>query len=167
MTLRPLAAIAVLAVLAVPSAAQGATAGGTTVLTLKSVPGVKVSAVAPATAKGKAMTLPVSSAKVGTAATLSHQGALRLRANGRTLTLRAPALRLGATGSRLTAKVGARTTTILTVDAARRSLNATAGSVALKGAPVRLTAAGAAAIKRVLKLKRLRAGAIGTLTVDA
>jgi hypothetical protein len=167
MTLRTLAAAAALAVLAVPSAAQGATAGGTTVLTLKRIAGVKVAAVAPATAKGKAITLPVASATVGTTATLGHQGGLRLRAHGRTLTLATPALRLGATGSRLTAKVGARTTTILTVDAAKRSLNATSGSVALKAATVRLTVAGAAAIKRALKLERLRAGILGTIAVDA
>jgi hypothetical protein len=173
MTRRPLAAAAALAAaLAVPAVAQAD--GGTTALTLKgaaatslSGQGVKVGAVAPATAKGKVITFPVVSVTVGTRAALGHKGGLRLRANGRTLTLTTPKLALAGTGSKLTAKVGATTTTILTVDAAKRSLNATAGSVALNAGRVRLTAAGAKAIKRVLKLKRLRAGVLGTLTVDA
>ena len=57
--------------------------------------------------------------------------------------------------------------TVLTVDGAKRKLNATTGSVALRGATVRLTAAGAAALRRALKLERLAPGVLGTLTVDA
>jgi hypothetical protein len=164
--------------LILPAGASAATAtgDGTTALTLKGAAatalaqkGVTLSAVAPATAKGKTITLPVRTATVGTAATLGHAGGLRLRAHGRSLTLPAPSLRLGggALGSRLTAKVGKATTTILTVDGAKRRVNAASGSVALKGATVRLTAAGAKAIERALKVKGLAAGALGTLTVDA
>jgi hypothetical protein len=157
-----------------PAGASAATGDGTTALTLRgaaattlSARGVTVSAVAPAKAKGKTITLPVRTATVGTAATLGHAGGLRLRAHGRSLTLSAPSLRLGASGSRLTAKLGKATTTILTVDAAKRRVNATSGSVALKGATVRLTAAGARAIERALQVTRLAPGVLGTLTVDA
>jgi hypothetical protein len=167
-----LAAVAAVVAAAVPGTASAAS--GTSVLTLKgaaatslSGAGVKVSAVAPATAKGKAITLPVRSATVGATASLGHSGAIRFKKGSRTLTLKAPALRLAASGSRLTVKLGGRTTTILTVDAAKRSLNASAGTAALKGASVKLTAAGAAAIRRALKVKALKSGTLGTLTIDA
>ena len=178
MTRRPVLCATLMMALTVPAGASAATAtgDGTTALTLKGAAatalakqGVTLSAVAPATAKGKTITLPVRTATVGAAATLGHAGGLRLRAHGRSLTLAAPSLRLGggALGSRLTAKVGKATTTILAVDGAQRRVNATSGSVALKGATVRLTAAGATAIERALKVKRLAAGVLGTLTVDA
>jgi hypothetical protein len=178
MTRRPVLHATIMMALLVPAGASAATApatgDGTTALTLKGAAatklaqrGVTVSAVAPAKAKGKTITLPVRTATVGTAATLGHSGGLRLRAHGRSLTLSAPSLRLGASGSRLTAKVGKATTTVLTVDAAQRKLNATAGSVALTGATVRLTAAGARAIAKALKVTRLAPGVLGTLTVDA
>lgn len=169
-----LAAATVVSALAVaaPVSAQGVT--GASVLTLKgtaasslSSAGVKVSAVAPAKAKGKAITFPVASVTVGGTASLGHSGSIRFKKGSRTLTLKAPALKLAARGSKLTAKIGGKTTTLLTVDAAKRSLNAANGTVALKGASVTLTAAGAKAIKKALELKALRSGTLGTLTVDA
>lgn len=175
MTRPAVLATAVAAALAavVPASAQAA-ASGTSVLTFKgtaasslSSAGVKASAVSPATAKGKAVTFPVKTAAVGSAATLGHSGSIRFKKGVKTLTLKTPALRLGATGSKLTAKVDGKTTTILTVDAAKRSLNATNGTVSLESASVKLTAAGAAAIKKALKLKSLKSGTLGTLTVDA
>ncbi|WP_445150269.1 HtaA domain-containing protein [Baekduia sp. Peel2402] len=175
MTRPAVLATAVAAALAavVPASAQAA-ASGTSVLTFKgtaasslSSAGVKASAVSPATAKGKAVTFPVKTVTVGSAATLGHSGSIRFKKGSRTLTLKTPALRLAATGSRLTAKVDGKTTTILTVDAAKRSLNATNGTVSLKSASVKLTSAGAAAIKKALKLRSLRSGTLGTLTVDA
>lgn len=166
------AALAV-AALAGPAGTAGA-ASGTSVLTFKGAAAtslskaeVKVSAVAPARAKGKAITFPVATVTVGAAASLGHSGAIRFTRGSRTLTLKAPALRLAGRGSRLTAKVGRTTTTILTVDARRRALDGRAGTVALKGATAKLTAAGARAIARVLKVKALKAGTLGTLTVDA
>lgn len=155
-----------------PASASAATpaGSGTSVLTLQTavlgVQGVTTSAVAPAKAKGSKFTFPVKSASVGKAATLGHSGGLRLRAGTRSVTLSAPQVRL-AKDSRLTAKIGKATVTVLTVDGAKRKLNATTGSVALRGATVRLTVAGAAALRRALKLKRLSPGVLGTLTVDA
>jgi hypothetical protein len=158
--------------IALPAGASAATpaGSGTSVLTLQTaalgVQGITTSAVAPAKAKGSRFTFPVATATVGKAATLSHRGGLRLRAGTRSLTLSAPQLRL-AKDSRLTAKVGKSTVTVLTVDGAKRKLNATAGTVALRGATVRLTVAGAAALRRTLRLRRLAPGVLGTLTVDA
>jgi hypothetical protein len=174
MTRRVVVLAAVAAAAVVPSTASAAS--GTSVLTLKgaaatslSAAGVKVSAVAPATAKGKAITLPVTSATVGATASLGHSGAIRFKKGSRTLTLKTPALRLAAGGSRLTVNLAGKTTPILTVNAAKRSLNATAGTAALKGGSLKLTAAGATAIRRALKLKlkALKRGTLGTLTVDA
>ena len=178
MTRRPVLHASMMMALLAPAGASAATApatgDGTTALTLKGAAatklaqrGVTVSAVAPARAKGKTITLPVRTATVGRTATLGHAGGLRLRAHGRSLTLSAPSLRLGASGSRLTAKVGKATTTILTVDAAQGRVDATSGSVALTGATVRLTAAGARAIGKALKVTRLAPGVLGTLSVDA
>jgi hypothetical protein len=157
---------------ALPAGASAATppAGGTSVLTLKTAAlgaqGITTSAVAPAKAKGSKLTFPVKSATVGRAATLGLKGGLRLRAGKRSVTLSAPQLRL-AKDSRLTARIGKATVTVLTVDGAKRKLNSTAGTVGLRGAKVRLTFAGAAALRRALGLRRLAPGALGTLTVDA
>ncbi len=158
--------------IALPAGASAATpaGSGTSVLTLQTaalgVQGITTSAVAPAEAKGSKFTFPVATATVGKAATLRHRGGLRLRAGTRSVTLSAPQLRL-AKDSRLTAKFGKSTVTVLTVDGAKRKLNATAGTVALRGATVRLTVAGAAALRRTLRLRRLVPGVLGTLTVDA
>jgi hypothetical protein len=158
--------------IALPAGASAATpaGSGTSVLTLQTaalgVQGITTSAVAPAKAKGSKFTFPVKTASVGTATTLGHNGGLRLRAGTRSVVLSAPQLRL-AKDSRLTAKIGKSTVTVLTVDGAKRKLNATAGTVALRGAKVRLTVAGAAALRGALKLRRLAPGVLGTLTVDA
>jgi Htaa len=158
--------------IALPAGASAATpaGSGTSVLTLQTVAlgvqGVTTSAVAPAKAKGSKFTFPVTTANVGAAATLGHRGGLRLRAGTRSVTLSAPQLRL-AKDSRLTAKVGKATVTVFRVDGAKRKLNTTAGTVALRGATVRLTVAGAAALRRALHLRRLAPGVLGTLTVDA
>jgi hypothetical protein len=158
--------------IALPAGASAATpaGSGTSVLTLQTaalgVQGITTSAVAPAKAKGSKFTFPVKTASVGTAATLGHSGGLRLRAGTRSVTLSAPQLRL-AKDSRLTAKIGKATVTVLTVDGATRKLNATTGTVALRGGTVRLTVAGAAALRRALHLRRLAPGLLGTLTVDA
>jgi len=160
------------ATVALPAGANAATpaGSGTSVLTLQTaalgVQGITTSAVAPAKAKGSKFTFPVKTASVGRAATLGHNGRLRLRAGQRSVTLSAPQLRL-AKDSRLTAKIGKASVTVFTVDAAKRKLNAITGTVALRGGTVRLTVAGAAALRRALKLRRLAPGVLGTLTVDA
>jgi hypothetical protein len=157
---------------ALPTGAGAATpaGSGTSVLTLQTVvlgvDGITTSAVAPAKAKGSRFTFPVKTASVGTAATLGHAGGLRLRAGTRSVVLSAPRVRL-AKDSRLTVKVGKATVAVLTIDGAKRKLDATAGTVALRRAKVRLTVAGAAALRRALGLKRLSPGVLGTLTVDA
>ncbi|HEV7496286.1 HtaA domain-containing protein [Baekduia sp.] len=158
--------------IALPAGASAATpaGSGTSVLTLQTealgVLGVTTSAVAPARAKGSRFTFPVTTASVGTAATLGHAGGLRLRAGTRSVVLSAPRVRL-AKDSRLTARIGKATVTVFTVDGAKRKLSSTAGAVTLRGAKIRLTVAGAAALRRALHLRRLSPGVLGTLTVDA
>jgi hypothetical protein len=158
--------------IALPAGASAATpaGSGTSVLTLQTaalgVQGITTSAVAPAKAKGSKFTFPVKTATVGAAATLGHKGGLRLRAGKRSVTLNAPQVRLGK-DSRLTAKIGKTTVTVLTIDGAKRKLDSKTGTVGLRGAKVRLTVAGAAALRRALDLRRLAPGALGTLTVDA
>jgi hypothetical protein len=167
---RPLLlAVTACAVAALPAAASAATPAkaGTVTLGLKAIPGVTVSAVAPATAKGRTITLPVTSLSVAKSGVVHVGGALRLRAHGRTLTLTQPVLTVGANGTRLTAQVAKKGTAILTIDGHARKLNATVQSVGLKAAPVRLTAVAAQAIRKALKLKALKAGALGTVTIDA
>jgi hypothetical protein len=158
--------------LALPAGASAAApaGSGTSVLTLQTVAlgvqGITTSAVAPAKAKGSKFTFLVATVAVGKAATLGHRGGLRLRAGTRSVTLSAPQLRL-AKDSRLTAKIGKATVTVFTIDGAKRKLNTTAGTVGLRGATVRLTVAGAGALRRALHLRRLVPGVLGTLTVDA
>jgi hypothetical protein len=164
--------IAASAALVLPAGASAAkpAGSGTSVLTLQTaalgVQGITTSAVVPAKAKGSKFTFPVKTASVGVAATLGHTGGLLLRAGTRSVTLKALQLRL-AKDSRLSAKIGKATVTVLTVDGAKRRLNATTGVVALKRAKVRLTVVGAAALRRALHLRRLAPGELGTLTVDA
>ena len=104
--------------IALPAGASAATpaGSGTSVLTLQTaalgVQGITTSAVAPAKARGSKFTFPVATATVGKAATLRHRGGLRLRAGTRSVTLSAPQLRL-AKDSRLTAKIGKSTVTVL------------------------------------------------------
>ncbi|HEY4097123.1 MAG TPA: HtaA domain-containing protein [Baekduia sp.] len=166
--------IVVGAALALPAGVGAAPAGsGTSVLRLEgaaaralSAQGVKVGAVAPAKAAGTRLTLPVATASVGVGATLGYGGGVRLKAGKRSVTLSALRLSL-AKDSRLRARVGGRTVTVLTVAGARRDVDKARGTVALKGASVRLTAAGAAAVRRALHLRRLAPGTLGRLTVDA
>jgi hypothetical protein len=158
--------------IALPAGASAATpaASGTSVLTLQTVAlgidGITTSAVAPAKAKGSKFTFPVKTASVGTTATLGLSGGLRLRAGTHSVTLSAPQLRL-AKDSRLIAKLGKATVTVFSVDGAKRKLNSSPGTVALRGATVRLTVAGAAALRRALHLRHLAPGVLGRLTVDA
>jgi hypothetical protein len=156
-----------------PGGAQGAAGSGTSVLALKgaaakalSAQGVRVTAVAPATARGTKITFPVTTVTVGSAATLGHAGGLRLRAGKRSITLGAPRLKLSDEAV-LLAKVGKSYKTILIVDGTARRINANAGAAGLAAGTVRLTVSGAAAIRKALKLKHLAPGMLGTITVDA
>ncbi|MBE2319525.1 HtaA domain-containing protein [Solirubrobacter sp. CPCC 204708] len=161
---------AALAALALPAAAAAdttVTLKGSALSALKRQ-GVKVSAVAPATLRGSKLTLPVASGTVGTTATLTHDGALRLRAGRRAVTLTRWQATLGSS-SRLTARIAGTRRTAFTVrtTASNLSLGAAAGTVRVSSARVTLTKAGATAIRKALRLERVKTGTFGTTSVDA
>jgi hypothetical protein len=145
--------IAVVAALLLLPAAAGAsttlTLSGSAVTSLKAQ-GVKLSAVKPATLKGSKLVLKSTSID---ASRVEYDGALRLRKGSRTLTIK---------GWR--AVLGNKPTFSTQVGSTRRTLLSTSGDVA-KGAKLTLTAKGAAAIKKALKLKRLKGGAFGRVTL--
>lgn len=145
--------VAVVAALLLLPATAGAsttlTLSGSALTSLKSQ-GVKLSAVKPATLKGSQLTLSATSV---TAARVEYGGALRLRKGSRSVTIK---------GWR--AVLGNKPTFSTKVGGTRRTLLSTSGDVA-KGAKLTLTANGAAAIKNALKLKRLKGGAFGRVTL--
>lgn len=131
---------------------------------------VRVTAAKPARATRTTWTLPVAGGTVTrTTAALAHGGSLRLKAGRRTLSVTGLRLTLGGR-STIAGRVGGRTRTLFTVTPARKrgpALDATARSVRLSGARVDLTAAGATAIRRGLRLPRVARGRFGTLAVRA
>jgi hypothetical protein len=150
-----------------------AAASGTTTLTLDGAAGralvaagVRVAAVSPARSDRVRLQLPVAGGTVGAIATLRHDGALRLRRDGRTLTLRSLQVRLG-TRARLSALVAGQRTTLAVVDPARTRLDPRARTAVLPAATARLTRAGALLLQRRLRLARAPQGSLGRLAVDA
>jgi hypothetical protein len=126
---------------------------------------VKLAAKRPARLSRGVLRLPVRQGVVGSAALLNHGGALQLRKGRRVVRLTRLQTRLGGT-SYVNATVRERRIRLFTLTA-EPSLNPAAGSVAARNARVTLTRAGARAIKRGLKLRRLGAGRFGRATVDA
>lgn len=134
-----------------------ASAGASTTLTLSGgalsslkAQKVKLAAVKPATLKGSTLVL---KAKAVTLSRVDYEGALRLSKGSRTVTLKGWRAGLGRQPA-FSAQVGGRRNTLLS----------TSGDVA-KGARLTLTAQGAKAIKRALRLKRLTRGAFGRVTL--
>lgn len=169
------AAGAMLPAAAAPAAAdRGATTvqlGGAAYRSLAGQ-GVKISAVKPAARRRATLTLPAARVTVATTASVTHRGAIRLRARRagrtRTVTLRNPTLTVGRT-SRLRARLGGRTRTIFTVraSAAAQTIDRTAGRVALRASALVLTREGAARLRRALGLRTLTAGTVGHMRVAA
>lgn len=148
---RLLAAV-VAALLLLPASAGASTTltlGGGAVSSLKAQ-GVKLAAVEPATLKGSKLVL---KARAVTLSRVDYDGALRLKKGLRTVTIR---------GWR--AALGNRPAFSTQVGRDRSTLLSTSGDVA-KGARLTLTAQGAKAIRRALKLKRLTRGAFGRVTL--
>jgi Htaa protein len=141
-----------------PATAAAAPATGTATLTVAKLRGVTVSATTPATRKGRAITLPVTAAALSSRAVVDTGGAITLKAGRRSVKLSAPRLELGAP-SRLTARLGGKRTTILTLAPNLIELDAT--SVSLGATRVTL----ARAIERRLRVKVPRT--FGTIRVDA
>lgn len=185
----PLAALA--AAVAVPASASAAS--GTTTIELSpratAAKALRIAATAPAAASRTRIALPVAAGRVAAAsATLEHRGGLTLRARSvkgarrrggprrsrsaararRSLALTALRLELGGR-SRITARVRGRRHTVFALADRGRTLrlDAARGTVKLTRARIALTAKGAAAIRRGLRVDRVAPGAFGALTVDA
>lgn len=175
-----LVAAAALTTLAAAPAYAGAATGGATTIDLKgavarslSSQQVRLAAQKPAKATAKRITLPVSSGTVATGATLRHGGSVtfRTRVRGRTRSAKLTAweTRVGASRSSVSAKLGAKRVTLFTIAAPKRrvAIDKSAGTARLTGGSVRLTAAGATALRTKLALRRLAAGPLGSAKVSA
>jgi len=173
-----LAAVSAIALLW-PASALGAPAGGETTIRLGGVAyrsltgqGVTVGAARPATRRHATLTLPAVRIALGSAATVTHRGAIRLRVRRgrrvRTVMLGALTLRVGP-ASRLSARVGDRRLSLFAVRAATaaRTLDRAGGRVALRTSPITLTRAGAVWLRRALGLRTLSPGTFGRVRVAA
>ncbi|MDO8214220.1 HtaA domain-containing protein, partial [Conexibacter sp. CPCC 206217] len=145
------------------------TLGGPVARRLRAL-GVRVEAVAPARRRGVVITLPVRNlAPLGSdSAVVALGGALRLRAGGRRVVLRAPQTVVGPR-SELSATVGSRQVVVLRVPAGRgrRALDATSGAVTLTRAPMVLTPAGARLLRAALRRPAIATGRVATVTLAA
>lgn len=168
------AATAVAASAALAAPALAAPSGSTTIdlkgPAAKALSGqqVKLSAKKPAKAGAKKIVLPVRGATVDAkGAKLTHGGSVTLRrkAGGRTrtVTLTAWQTQIAAKRSTISAKLGGKRVALFTATAPQRrvTLNAGSGTATVTGATVRLTPAGAKALRAKLALTRLPAVQIG------
>ncbi|MDA0181536.1 HtaA domain-containing protein [Solirubrobacter phytolaccae] len=149
---RLLAAV-VAALLLLPATAGASTTltlSGSAVTSLKSQ-GVKLSAVKPATLKGSKLALKAKSVSL---TRVDYDGALRLKKGSRTVTIKGWQAALSNQPT-FSTQVGSKRSTLLS----------TSGDVS-KGAKLTLTTKGAATIKKALKLKRLKRGAFGRVTLS-
>lgn len=174
-----LTAVAASGAIAAPTAGASASrASGTTTIQLKGAAAkalrgqhVALSAKLPAKAGAKRILLPVAGGTVAKQATLSHRGSLtfkrRVGARTRTVTLTGLQTRLAASGSTVTAKLGAKRIALFAVTAPKQRLKLTATGATLTGATVRLSPAAAKALKAKLALRDVPAGRLGTAAVSA
>lgn len=161
------------------SAADGTTTirfGGATARSLHAQK-AQLSAVRPATVanakrvSGARLTLPVSGGAVGAkTATVRHDGRVRLRAGKRSVTLSSVQVRLGGKSPRVTARLGGSTVTLLTLKTAKgraAKFDATKDTARVVDAAGSLPSATAKRLRSALRIKRLPAGRLATVTVKA
>jgi hypothetical protein len=170
----PLAILLVALCAATEGAAQGAASepavaatAGTTAIVLSSkgtatrslrAAGVQISAVRPATRRGGELRLPVARVD-GLRA--RQDGALKLRAGRRSLTIAGLEATLGRS-PRITARLRGTRVAVFAVTPATPVRLAPLG---VTRARLSLTRTGAAVIRRALRLRRLSAGALGSVTI--
>lgn len=172
-------AVAALTTLGVAAPAGAAPTGATTIdlkgASAKALSGqkVRIAAQKPARASAKRIVLAVSGGTVAGGATLKHKGSVTfsVRAGGRTRSAKLTGweTKVGTTRSTVTAKLGAKRVTLFTIAApkARVTLDRAAGTAKLTRGTVRLTPAGAKALRAKLALRRLPAGQLGVAKVSA
>jgi hypothetical protein len=138
---------------------------------------VTLSALRPAEARNAEklsrarVSLPVAGGTVGSrAATVRHDGRVRLRAGKRSVTLTRFQVRLGGKSQRVTARLGGRTVTLLTLKTAKgraATLDGGRRTARVSGAAASLPKSTAKRLRRALRLKRLPTGRLATVTVKA
>lgn len=180
---RLIAGVALAGLLAAPVAASAAEGGTTTIrlggTTARSLDAhkVRLSAVRPAKAanarrvSGARLTLPVSGGAVGAkAATVRHDGRVRLRVGKRSVTLSSVQVRLGGKSPRVTARLGRSTVTLLTLKTAKgraAKLDAAKDTARVVNAAGSLPSSTAKRLRSALRVKRLPAGRLATVSVKA
>lgn len=121
--------------------------------------GVKVFAGAPASKDGRTLSLPISNVDPNANASAASEGSLSFKRGKRSISL--TGLRFNFTAGTLRGKLGEEEVDVFKLGAAA-SVNASAGSVALDAAKLRLTADAASALKQKLGLARdLRRDGVG------
>jgi Htaa len=168
--------LAVGALLAVPATVAAAQPEGAAVLALSgkaaqrlAAADVRIAAGAPADATAGRITLPLARLRLGSTARLDHDGTIRLRKGKRSVTLRGLRTTLAAK-PRMTARLGKRRIAFAALRPARArplTLDAAAGVASGEGMRATLTKAAARALRRGLRVRRVRAGRLGRVDVDA
>lgn len=151
--------------------ASGAAPYGATTLTLDRVSllsraKVGVRAVAPASVRGRVVTLPVARGTVeASVARVWSAGAVRFVRGGRAAVVKDIRLEVGGKQGRVVGAVGGRRMTVVTV-AIPKDASLRTGVASARAVPARLSAAAAKALGQGLRVG-LRPGRIGTLAVRA
>jgi hypothetical protein len=164
-----LAAAALLA----PAAHAAGVAGGTTTITLdKKASGalkrahVKLRARKPAKLHGRKLTLPVSGGTFNIATgsgSVVHKGSLRISSGTRRVTLSS----FTVANSKVSAKVGKKRLTVAKVSGGKTSVAPGGVAATLRGARLKLSAAGAKALDKALKTTAFQGGMrFGTVTAS-
>ncbi|MDO8210484.1 HtaA domain-containing protein [Conexibacter sp. CPCC 206217] len=172
-------ALTALAAVALPAAASAKPTGATKIelkgaaATALAAQDVRISAQKPAQANARRIVLPVVGGTVASGATLRNGGSVsfRTRVDRRTRTVKLTGwqTKIGSGGSKVSAKLGGRRLTIFTIATPKRrvALDRSSKTARLNGGSVRLTPAGAKALRTGLALRALTAGPLGSATVAA
>jgi hypothetical protein len=163
---------AVASVFILPAAAEAAPATGSVTVSAGGkgkaakalrLAGAKVSGVKGARGKGR-ITLPVRDLSLGPSATAALGGALAFSSKGSSIRLRSLQLSASGSSAAITALSGKKR---IAVFSATGPVALGDANLSLAGASLRLTRAGARAVRRALELDRLPAGRFGALDVSA
>lgn len=130
---------------------------------------IRTSASWPARKRGRRVTLPVRSVRVGKAATVGLRGGIAFKAGKRSLRLKAFEAKLTASRATVTAKAGKRRVPVFVARLAkgRAKLDRSATTARLAGAKLALTPRGARLLRSKLAAGGVSSGAIGRLRLGA
>jgi hypothetical protein len=130
--------------------------------------GIRLTAGRPATLRGATLRLPVSRTRITASQTrLTHTGTLRLRTAKRSVTLTGWRTTVTPSGLSMSAVVAKKRRTLFSVKGGKIATDATTGRTTITGSTVRLTGAGASALRASLRVTGLRAGVVGRATAKA